>query len=31
MLHKYVALYAAFLLKEGNPADALELYSQHGK
>ena len=31
VLHKYVALYAAFLLKEGNVVDALELYVQHGK
>ena len=30
MLHKYVALRAAQLLKSDNVADALQLYSQHG-
>jgi len=30
ILHKYVALYAAHLLKDQNCLDALELYSQHG-
>ncbi|XP_076806393.1 intraflagellar transport protein 172 homolog [Clavelina lepadiformis] len=30
VLHKYVALYAANLLKEGNVLEALDLYIQHG-
>lgn len=30
VLHKYIAMYAATLLKDGNPDDALELYVQHG-
>ncbi|KAJ8009128.1 hypothetical protein DPEC_G00085660 [Dallia pectoralis] len=30
ILHKYVALYATHLIKEGNAEKALNLYSQHG-
>jgi hypothetical protein len=30
LLHKYVAMYAASLIKENKPTDALNLYVQHG-
>uniref|UniRef100_A0A668A2T2 Intraflagellar transport protein 172 homolog n=1 Tax=Myripristis murdjan TaxID=586833 RepID=A0A668A2T2_9TELE len=30
VLHKYVALYATHLIKEGDPLKALQLYAQHG-
>nr|XP_057921402.1 intraflagellar transport protein 172 homolog [Doryrhamphus excisus] len=30
ILHKYVALYATHLIKEGDPVKALQLYVQHG-
>ncbi|KAJ3607079.1 hypothetical protein NHX12_026594 [Muraenolepis orangiensis] len=30
ILHKYVALYATHLIKEGEPQNALHLYVQHG-
>ncbi|XP_030627149.1 intraflagellar transport protein 172 homolog [Chanos chanos] len=30
ILHKYVALYATHLIKEGEPEKALNLYTQHG-
>jgi len=30
LLHKYVAMYSASLIKEGKSSDALALYVQHG-